>query len=196
MLKIVKGRRPKGNAKSMKICKRIVNVRWVYSLNAGGRKQRTSVFAIAGNAKGRVGIGLGKAKNTTVAAKKAVDQASKIMTRIFAINHSAESSVYHSITGKHGATKVVIMPSVAGQGIKGGSPVRLLMECLGVKNVIVKVHGSNNPINTVKAVLNGLNMISSPKEIAARRNVSYERITGKTLKVSNNSSATVDAPVA
>ena len=179
MLKITKVRKGRDSPKSLKICKRVVSVRWVYSLNAGGRKQRTSVFAIAGTSKGRVGIGLGKAKNTTVAAKKAVDQASKLMKRVYAISSMPESSVHHSVVAKHGATRVVVMPSVAGQGIKAGDPVRLLMECLGVKNVVVKVHGSNNPINTVKAVLKGLNLISSPREISARRNVSYERVIGR-----------------
>ena len=179
MLKPSRFRKSKDSQKHSKICKRIVSVRWVYSLNAGGRKQRTSVFAIAGNAKGKVGMGLGKAKNTTVAAKKAVDQASKIMSRIFALSPAPQFSIHHSVTSKHGATRVMIMPSASGQGIKAGNPIRLLMECIGIKNVVVKVRGSNNPINAVKAVLRGMNLVSSPREIAARRNIPYERVVGK-----------------
>lgn len=174
-------KRARDSFKTPKICKRVVSVRWVYSLNAGGRKQRTSVFAIAGNAKGKVGIGLGKAKNTTVAAKKAVDKASKIMKRVAAMSPKYPSTIYHGVTAKHCATRVVIRPSVEGQGIKAGNPSRLLVECMGVKNIVVKVHGSNNPINVVKAILKGLNLISSPSEIANRRGVSYDRVVRKNV---------------
>jgi small subunit ribosomal protein S5 len=171
-----RSRTGRDHSKTQKICRRIFSVRWVYSLNAGGRKQRTSVFAIAGNSKGRVGIGLGKAKNTTIAAQKAVNRASKIMRRVFAIAPGEDPSIHHDIKAKYGATKVIIRPSVKGSGIRGSSSSRLLMECAGIKNIVVKVHGSNNPLNVIRAISSGLDNISSPQEIMTRRNVGKDRL--------------------
>lgn len=156
--------------------KRVVNLRWVYSLNAGGRKQRMSVFVVVGNGNGKVGFGIGKAKDTSSAVKKAIAEAKNSMKRI---HMKYGRTVHHDINMKYCSSMVKIRSAMPGSGIKCSSSARLFIECLGMKDVVVKSHGSSNPINLIKALSKGLLSISSPHEIAGRRGVSYARVIGK-----------------
>ena len=156
--------------------KRIVNLRWVYSLNAGGRKQRMSVFVVVGNSAGKVGFGIGKAKDTSSAVKKAIAEAKNSMRRV---HMKYGRTVHHDITMKYCASTVKIRSAVSGSGIKCSNSARLFIECLGMKDVVVKCHGSTNPINVIKALSKGMLSISSPHEIAIRRGVSHARVIGK-----------------
>lgn len=156
--------------------KRVVSLRWVYSLNAGGRKQRMSVFVVVGNGNGKVGFGIGKAKDTSSAVKKAISQARQRMTR-FNMRHGR--TVHHDITSKYCSSIVQIRAAAPGSGIKCSSSARLFVECLGLKDVVVKSHKSSNPINVIKALNRGMRMITSPHEVAKRRGVPYQRVLGK-----------------
>jgi len=156
--------------------KRVVSLRWVYSLNAGGRKQRMSVFVVVGNGAGKVGFGIGKAKDTSSAVKKAISAARGSMRRV---HMKFGKTVHHDITSKYCSSEVKIRSAAPGSGIKCSNSGRLLMECLGMKDIVVKCHGSTNPINSIKALAKGLLSISSPHDMALRRGVSYKRVVGR-----------------
>lgn len=149
-----------------------ISFRMVYSLNAGGRKQRMSVFVAVGTGNGKVGFGLGKAKDTALAIAKASAKASKHMMRI---GMKEKRTVYHPITAKYCASKVTILPASEGSGMKCSNNARLFFECLGMQDVSAKIRG-RHPINCIKAIAKALTSISSPREIAARRGVSLFRV--------------------
>lgn len=158
--------------KKPELIKQALHYRAVYGLNAGGRKQKMSVFVAVGNGLGKVGIGMGKAKDTSSAVAKAVAQASKGMLKV---GMRDKRTVYHPITVKFCASRARIMPAPAGSGMKCSDKARLFLECLGIKDVSVKIWG-RNPINCIKALSKGLSDIISPREIAARRGVSLFRV--------------------
>jgi small subunit ribosomal protein S5 len=156
--------------------KRVINLRWVYSLNAGGRKQRMSAFMVVGNGAGKVGYATAKAKDTSSAVKKAIAKASKSIRKV---GMKYGRTPHHDITYKYGASTVTIRSAAPGSGIKCSNSIRLYMECLGMKDVVVKSRGSRNPINVIKAIDAGLRMTSSPREIAMRRGISYAKLLDK-----------------
>jgi small subunit ribosomal protein S5 len=174
------GRSPQRRREDENLSKRVVSLRWVYSLNAGGRKQRMSVFVVVGNGNGRVGYGIGKAKDTSSAVKKAITQARQRMTK-FHMKHGR--TVHHDITTKYCSSIVQIKSALPGSGIKCSSSARLFVECLGMKDIVIKSHKSSNPINLIKALSRGLSMIRSPYEVAKRRGVTYERVLGRPAKI-------------
>jgi small subunit ribosomal protein S5 len=159
------------------LTKKVVSLRWVYSLNAGGRKQRMSVFVVVGNNAGKVGFGLAKAKDTSSAVKKAITTATKSIKRI---SMKQNRTTHHDIVSKYCASMVKIRSGAPGSGIKCSNSARLFVESLGMKDIVVKSYGSNNPINLIKALHKGLSSISSPHDIAMRRGVSYARVIGRT----------------
>jgi small subunit ribosomal protein S5 len=164
------------NKEDSNLQKRVVNIRWVYSLNAGGRKQRMSVFVVVGNGNGKVGFGLGKAKDTSTAVKKAIANAKNAMHRIHV---KKGKTVHHDMEVKYCASKIKIRSRKPGSGLKCGGPARPLLECAGIENGTIKSNGSNNPINLIKATFKALMSISSPHSIASRRGVSFARVVGK-----------------
>ena len=159
--------------------KRVINLRWVFSLNAGGRKQRMSAFMVVGNGAGKVGYAIAKAKDTSSAVKKAISKASKSIKKV---GMKYGRTPHHDITSKYGASVVTIRSAPPGSGIKCSNSIRLYMECLGMKDVVVKSRGSRNPINVIKAIDKGLRMTSSPREICMRLNISYAKLLGKESK--------------
>lgn len=167
--------------------KRVVSLRWVYSLNAGGRKQRMSVFVVVGNGSGKVGFGIGKAKDTSSAVRKAITQAKQRMVK-FNIKHGR--TIHHDINTKYCASNIKMKSANPGSGIKCSSSARLFVECLGIKDIVIKSHKSSNPINIIKALSKGLSMISSPHEIAKKRGVSYRRVLGLSPEVNPEVTAT------
>lgn len=176
----VPNRKPRNSTPQQKedanLQKRVVDIRWVYSLNAGGRKQKMSVFVVVGNGNGQVGFGLGKAKDTSTAVKKAISNAKNAMQRI---HIKKGKTVHHDIEAKYCASKIKIRSRKLGSGLKCGGPARPLLECAGIENGTIKSNGSNNPINLIKATFKALMSISSPHIIAARRGVSFARVVGK-----------------
>jgi len=156
---------------------KVVNLRWVYSLNAGGRKQRMSVFVVVGNSAGKVGFGIGKAKDTSSAIKKAIIKARQRMVRF---SMKQNRTVHHDIVSKYCSSKATIRYASPGSGIKCSNSARLFIEALGMKDLVIKSHGSSHPINLIKAISKGLSMISSPHQIAKRRGVEFNRVIGRT----------------
>lgn len=157
------------------LTEKMVSVNRVTKVVKGGRIMAFSVLAVVGNGDGSIGMGKGKAKEVPVAAQKAMDQARRNMMKI-PLNHG---TLYHTVTGKHGATKVFMQPAKSGSGIKAGGPMRIVFDAMGVRNISAKVHGSTNPYNIVRATLNALDKIYTPAQIAAKRGLTIPAVLGE-----------------
>lgn len=137
---------------------KMINIRRVARVVAGGRRFSFSVAIIIGNKKGRVGVGLGKAGDTTLAIDKAVRNAKKHM---ITVTLTKDSSIAHDTSAKYNASRVSLMPA-AGRGLVAGSSVRPVLELAGVTNVIAKVHsGSKNGLNNARAAIEALKSLKA-----------------------------------
>ena len=127
-----------------------------------------------GDGAGRVGFGFGKAREVPVAISKAMAAARKNMVNVAL----RKDTLYYSVRGTHGATRVLMQPASDGTGVIAGGGMRAVLECAGVRNVLAKSYGSRNPINVVRATVKALASLRSPEDIAAKRGKSVEEITG------------------
>ena len=133
----------------------------------GGRRFSFSALTIVGNRSGVVGIGYGKAKQVQGAVEKSVKDGRKNLVEIVLEG----DTIPHQVTGRYGASQVRLIPASPGTGIIAGSSVRKVVELSGVKNILTKSYGSNNPINLVKATLDGLAQLRSKQDTAELRGV-------------------------
>src|SRR5450631_523726 len=139
-----------------------------------GRQQGRQQQDDRGDGEGRVGIGKGKAKEVPVAVQKAMEEARRRMIKVRLKN----GSLHHAVQGRHGATKVFMQPASEGTGIIARGPMRAVFEVVGVTNILAKCHGSTNPYNIVRATLDALEKSSAPADIAAKRGMTVEQLTG------------------
>lgn len=153
---------------------KLIAVNRVAKVVKGGRIFGFSALTVVGDGEGRVGFGRGKAREVPVAIQKAMENARKNMTTI-ALNGS---TLQYAIVGEHGAAKVYMQPASEGTGIIAGGPMRAVFEVLGVHNVLAKCIGTTNPINVVRATINGLTTMASPEYMAAKRSKTVEEIRG------------------
>jgi small subunit ribosomal protein S5 len=140
----------------------------------GGRQFGFTALTVVGDGAGRVGFGFGKAREVPVAISKAMAAARKNMVNVAL----RKDTLYYSVRGTHGATRVLMQPASDGTGVIAGGGMRAVLECAGVRNVLAKSYGSRNPINVVRATVKALASLRSPEEIAAKRGKSVEDITG------------------
>ena len=152
----------------------MISVNRVTKVVKGGRIMSFAALSVVGDGDGAVGMGKGKAREVPVAVQKAMDEARRGMVKVSLNN----GTLYHAVTGVHGAAKVFIQPASEGTGIIAGGAMRAVFEVLGVDNVLAKVIGSPNPINVVRATLEGLGGMRSPEQIAEMRGLSVEEIRG------------------
>ena len=153
---------------------KMIAINRVTKVVKGGRILGFAALTVVGDGDGRVGMGKGKSKEVPLAVQKAMEEARRKMIKVTLKN----GTLQHSVTGKHGASSVMIMPAKEGTGVIAGGPMRAIFEVLGVTNVVAKSNGSTNPYNMVRATLNGLAKMSTPSEIAAKRGKSVEEILG------------------
>ncbi len=149
---------------------RVVQIRRVAKVVKGGRNLTFNAMVVVGDGEGNVGAGLGKGKAVPDAVRKGATIARKEMLAV----QLNGSTIPHSVTTKFGAAKVLLRPAQPGAGIKAGGAVRAVMEAAGVKDVVAKALGSRNPINVVKATMQGLQMLQgegSQEEAVVRRAV-------------------------
>jgi len=155
---------------------RLVAINRVSKTVKGGKRFGFAALVVVGDQKGRVGFGKGKAKEVPEAIRKATEQAKRQMMRV---PLREGRTLHHDIEGRHGAGKVVMRTAPEGTGIIAGGPMRAVFEMLGVKDVVSKSLGSQNPYNMIRATLNGLTKQSSPRLVAQRRGKKVADILGK-----------------
>lgn len=154
------------------LIEKLVAVNRVAKVIKGGRQFGFTALTVVGDGEGRVGFGYGKAREVPVAIQKAMEKARKNMVRV-SLN---DGTLQYALNGRHGAAKVYMQPASEGTGIIAGGPMRAVFEAVGVRNVLAKINGSNNPINVVRATIEGLVHMQSPESVAAKRGKSVEDI--------------------
>ncbi len=152
---------------------KVIFINRVTKVVKGGRQFRFAATVVVGNRKGKVGIGLGKAKEMPDAVKKATQQASKNLINVELIDNR---TIAHEVIVKEGAVRVMLKPAKEGTGVKAGGPVRDVLELAGVKDVLSKSLGSSTKVNMARATLNALKMQKSPSHVAALRGKTVEEI--------------------
>jgi len=153
---------------------KMISVNRVTKVVKGARIMSFAALTVVGDGDGGVGMGKGKAREVPVAVQKAMDEARRNLVKVSLNN----GTLHHSVVGTHGAAKVFIQPASEGTGIIAGGAMRAIFEVMGVTNVLAKCIGSSNPYNVVRATLNGLQAVSSPAEVAAKRGLTVEEIRG------------------
>lgn len=151
---------------------KLVAVNRITKVVKGGRIMRFAALVAVGDGKGRVGIGTGKAKEVPEAIKKAELIAKRQMIEV----PIGDITIPHNVRGKFGKSVVLMKPAAEGNGIIAGGSVRAIVELAGIKNITTKTFGSRNPINTVRAAIEGLSQLRSPEQIAALRGKTVEEI--------------------
>ena len=170
-------RRPKRTFEKPKseLEEKVIAINRVTKVVKGGRQFRFAATVVVGNRKGKVGIGLGKAKEMPDAVKKATQAATKNLINVELIDNR---TISHEITVKEGAVRVMLRPATEGTGVKAGGPVRDVLELAGVKDVLSKSLGSSTKVNMARATLNALKLQKSPAHVAELRGKTVEEILG------------------
>ena len=154
---------------------KVIDIKRVTKVVKGGRQFRFSATVVVGNRKGKVGLGIGKAKEMPDAVKKATQAANRNLINVELIDNR---TISHEIIQKEGAVRVMLKPATEGTGVKAGGPVRDVLELAGVKDVLSKCLGSRTKINMARATLNALANQKSPEHVARLRGKTVEEIRG------------------
>jgi len=160
------GRRDRDRGEDDGLIDKLVTINRVAKVVKGGRRFAFAALVVAGDQKGRVGWGHGKAREVPEAIRKATEKAKKGMIRV---PMKEGRTLHHDIEGRYGAGKVILRTAVAGTGIIAGGPLRAVFETLGIGDVVAKSLGSRNPHNMVKATFAALQRCASPRSVANRR---------------------------
>lgn len=153
---------------------KLIAVNRVAKVVKGGRQFSFTALTVVGDGDGKIGLGYGKAREVPVAISKAMERARKSMTSVKLNN----GTLFYAVKARHGAANVYMQPASDGTGVIAGGAMRAVLEAVGVKNVLAKAVGSRNPINLVRATIKGLQAVSSPADIAAKRGKKIEEILG------------------
>ncbi|HEX3962594.1 MAG TPA: 30S ribosomal protein S5 [Trebonia sp.] len=173
-------RRNRGDGPSEKqatYLERVVTINRVAKVVKGGRRFSFTALVVVGDGNGMVGVGYGKAKEVPAAIAKGVEEAKKHFFRVPRI----ATTIPHTVQGEAAAGVVLLKPASAGTGVIAGGPVRAVLECAGVGDVLSKSLGSSNPINMVHATVAALKGLSRPEEIAAKRGLPIEHVAPKAM---------------
>ena len=151
---------------------RVVKINRVAKVVKGGRRFSFTALVVVGDGDGTVGVGYGKAKEVPAAIAKGVEEAKKNFFRVPRI----QQTIPHPVQGEAAAGVVLLKPASPGTGVIAGGPVRAVLECAGIHDVLSKSLGSDNPINIVHATVAALRQLVRPEEVAARRGLPLEDV--------------------
>lgn len=155
----------------------IGRARRVSKVVQGGRRFSFSALMVIGDGNGKVGLGIGKAKEVGLAMSKAVEEAKK---EVFEVS-MAGSTIVHQVIGSSGAGRVLLKPAAPGTGVIAGGAARVVLEVAGVQDVLAKSLGSSNMINVARATIAALKSVQSPEDVARRRGLGAEEVTPKAV---------------
>ena len=147
---------------------KVVKIRRCAAVVKGGRRFSFTALVVVGDGQGKVGWGYGKANEVPPAVEKAVKDGSRSLVDI----PMKDSTIPHSVKGRYGAAKVILVPASPGTGVIAGAAVRAVCEACGINDILTKSYGSNNPTNLVKATIGALQSLRSQNEIERLRGVS------------------------
>src|SRR6202030_2701182 len=169
--------RPYSGGERSELADRVVRVNRVAKVVKGGRKFSFSALIVVGDMNGRVGAGIGKAREVTEAIRKGMEVAKRNMITVPMVG----TTIPHEVRLKWGAARIMLKPAAPGTGVISGGAMRAVIETAGIKDILTKSHGTNNPINTVRATLAALQMLRTAQQVADLRGKVLEQIAGRRL---------------
>ncbi len=172
-----RGGRDGGATEKTAFVERVVAINRVAKVVKGGRRFSFTALVVVGDGDGTVGVGYGKAKEVPAAIAKGVEEAKKHFFKVPRI----QGTIPHPIQGEKAAGVVMLKPASPGTGVIAGGPVRAVLECAGIHDVLSKSLGSSNPINIVHATVAALRGLERPEEVAARRGLPLEDVAPASL---------------
>jgi small subunit ribosomal protein S5 len=170
-------RRSDSPAEKNPFIERVVSINRVAKVVKGGRRFSFTALVVVGDGNGQVGVGYGKAKEVPAAISKGVEEAKKHFFQVPRV----QATIPHRVQGEAAAGVVLLIPATPGTGVIAGGPVRAVLECAGISDVLSKSLGSSNAINIVHATVAALRQLEKPESVAARRGLPLEDIAPKAL---------------
>jgi small subunit ribosomal protein S5 len=160
------------DAEKSQFLERVVTINRVSKVVKGGRRFSFTALVVVGDGNGMVGVGYGKAKEVPLAISKGVEEAKKAFFRV----PRSANTIPHPVQGEAAAGVVLLRPAAAGTGVIAGGPVRAVLECAGIHDVLSKSLGSSNTINIVHATVAALKQLEEPRAVAARRGLDLDQV--------------------